>query len=70
MNKTMGVVLIVLGLIGLIWGGFSYTTRKTVVDIGPVHAARDQKHNVPLPPIIGALAFVGGVVLLVGGNRA
>jgi hypothetical protein len=66
----MGAVLIVLGLVGLIWGGFSYTTRKTVVDIGPIHATRDQTHNVPLPPIIGALALVGGVVLLVGGKRA
>ena len=70
MNKTMGAILIVLGLVGLIWGGFSYTTRKTVVDIGPIHATRDQRHNVPLPPIIGALALVGGVVLLVGGKRA
>jgi hypothetical protein len=68
-NKTMGVVLIVLGLVGLIWGGFSYTTRKKVVDIGPIHATREQTHNVPLPPIIGALAFVGGVVLLLGGKN-
>jgi hypothetical protein len=66
----MGVVLIVLGLIGLIWGGFSYTTRKKVVDIGPIHATREQTHTVPLPPIIGALAFVGGVVLLVGAKNA
>jgi hypothetical protein len=66
----MGVVLIVLGLIGLIWGGFSYTTRKKVVDFGPIHATREQSHNVPLPPIIGALAFVGGVVLLVGAKNA
>ncbi len=70
MNKTMGVVLIVLGLIGLIWGGFSYTTRKKVVDIGPIHATRDQTHNVPLPPIVGALALIGGVVLLIGGKKA
>jgi hypothetical protein len=66
----MGMVLIVLGLVGLIWGGFSYTTRKKVVDIGPIHATRDQTHTVPLPPIIGALALVGGVVLLVGGKNA
>jgi hypothetical protein len=66
----MGVVLIVLGLVGLIWGGFSYTTRKKVVDIGPIHATRDQTHNIPLPPIIGALALVGGVVLLVGAKNA
>jgi hypothetical protein len=66
----MGVVLIVLGLVGLILGGFSYTTTKKVVDIGPIHATRDQSHNIPLPPIVGALALIGGVVLLVGGKRA
>jgi hypothetical protein len=68
-NKTLGVILIVLGLVGLIWGGFSYTTRKKVVDIGPIHATRDQTHTVPLPPIVGALALIGGVALLVTGKN-
>jgi hypothetical protein len=63
-NKTLGIILIVLGLIGLVWGGITYTTRETVVDIGPIHATRDQTHNVPLPPIAGALALLGGIVLL------
>ena len=70
MTKAMGVILIVLGLVGLIWGGFSFTTRKTVVDIGPIHATRDQTHHIPLPPIAGAVALVGGVVLLLAGKRA
>ncbi len=65
MNKTLGVVLIVLGLFGLAWGGFTYTTREKVVDIGPIHATRDKTHSVPLPPIAGAVALVGGIVLLV-----
>ena len=69
MNKTFGVILIVLGLVGLAWGGFSYTTREKVVDIGPIHATRDQTHTVLLPPIAGALALVGGIVLLVAGNK-
>ena len=64
MNKTIGIVLIVLGLIGLTWGGFSYTTREKVVDIGPIEATRDKTHHVPLPPIAGAVAVIGGVVLL------
>jgi hypothetical protein len=68
-NKTMGIILIVLGLVGLIWGGFSYTTSKKVVDIGPIHATRDQTHNIPLPPIAGALALIGGVALLVTGKN-
>jgi hypothetical protein len=68
-NKTLGVILIVLGLAGLAWGGFTYTTREKVVDIGPIHATRDQTHTVPLPPIAGALALVGGIVLLVAGRK-
>jgi hypothetical protein len=68
MTKTLGIILIVLGLIGLIWGGFSYTTRQKVADIGPLHASRDKKHTVPLPPIVGAVSLAGGVALLVAGK--
>jgi len=64
MNKTIGVILIVLGLVGLAYGGFSYTTREKVVDIGPIHASRDETHSLPLPPIAGALLLIGGVVLV------
>ncbi len=60
----LGVVLCVLGLIGLVWGGFTYTTREKVVDIGPIHATRDKTHTLPLPPIAGAVALIGGIVLL------
>ena len=69
MSKTLGVILIVLGLFGLAWGGFTYTTRGKVVDIGPIHAAREKTHNVPLPPILGAVALIGGVVILVAGRK-
>ena len=65
MNKTLGIILIALGLFGLAWGGFTYTTRETVVDIGPIHATRDKTHSIPLPPIAGAVAVIGGIILLV-----
>jgi hypothetical protein len=68
-NKTLGILLVVVGLLGLAWGGFTFTTRKNVADIGPIHATREKTHNVPLPPIAGAVAFIGGVVLLVAGKR-
>jgi len=64
-TKTLGVILIVLGLIGLVWGGFAYTTREKIVDIGPIHASRDRTHNIPLPPIAGALALISGIALVV-----
>ncbi len=65
MQRTLGAVLIVLGIIGLAWGGFSYTTREKVVDLGPIHASRDKTHSVPLPPIAGAAALIGGIALVV-----
>ena len=65
MNKTLGIILIALGLFGLAWGGFNYTTREKIVDIGPIHATRDIPHNVPIPPIAGAVALIGGIALLV-----
>ena len=69
MNKTIGIILIALGLFGIAWGGCTYTTREKVVDIGPLHATRDEKHHVPLPPIAGAVALVAGVILLVAKGK-
>jgi hypothetical protein len=69
MKKILGIILIALGLFGLAWGGFTYTTRQKVVDIGPIHATRDITHNVPLPPIAGAVALVAGVVLLLADGK-
>jgi uncharacterized membrane protein YidH (DUF202 family) len=63
-NKLLGLILIVLGLIALAWGGFTYKTSEKVIDIGPIQATREKTHNVPLSPIAGAIAVVGGVVLL------
>jgi len=64
------MVLIALGLFGLAWGGFTYTTREKVVDIGPIHASRDETHHVPVPPVAGAMAIVAGVGFLLAGKRA
>jgi hypothetical protein len=68
--KIPGIILIVLGLFGLAWAGFTFTTREKVVDIGPIHATRDETHHVPLPPIAGAAALVAGIALLFTGKRA
>ena len=69
MNKTIGMILIALGLFGLAWGGFTYTTRETVVDIGPIHATLEKTRDVPVPPIAGALALIGGIALLTVGRK-
>jgi drug/metabolite transporter (DMT)-like permease len=64
-----GIVLIVLGLAALVYQGFSYTSRDTVVDIGPLHATAEREHTIPLSPVLGIAAVAGGVVLLVTGVR-
>jgi len=69
MTRIVGIILIVLGLIGLGWGGFTYTTRKKVLDIGPIQATREEHHAVPVPPIAGAIALIGGVVLIAADRR-
>jgi hypothetical protein len=69
MQKTVGAILIVLGLLGLAWGGFTYTTREKVLDVGPIHATRDKTHSVPVPPVAGAIALVGGIALLAVGRK-
>jgi uncharacterized membrane protein YidH (DUF202 family) len=68
-NKTLGLILIVLGLLSLAWGSFTYTTREKVVDVGPIHATRDKRHHVTMLPIIGTVAVIGGIVLLVARKK-
>ena len=69
MTRIVGAILIVLGLIGLAWGGFTYTTKRKVLDIGPIEATREEHHRVPVPPIAGAIALVGGIVLIAADRR-
>jgi hypothetical protein len=63
--KAIGIVLLLIGIFSLAYQGFTYTTQKKVVDIGPIQATKEEHHTVPLPPILGALALIGGVVVLV-----
>jgi hypothetical protein len=65
----IGVLLLVLGLGALVYQGITYTSRETVIDIGPVHATADRQKTLPLPPVVGIAAVAGGVVLLVAGMR-
>jgi hypothetical protein len=62
--KPLGLLLIVLGLIGLLYGGFSWTRKDKVVDAGPIEITADKHESLPIPPIAGAAALVAGAVLL------
>jgi hypothetical protein len=64
-----GVLLIVIGLAALVYQGVTYTSRETVIDIGPISATADRQKTLPIPPVLGILAVAGGVALLVAGAR-
>jgi hypothetical protein len=68
--KLVGIVLIVLGIVALAYGGISYTRREKVLDIGPIEATAEKRETIPLPPVLGGLALAGGVVLLIYGSKS
>jgi uncharacterized membrane protein len=64
-----GIVLIVIGILSLAYQGFTYRTQKPVLDVGPIHATKTENHTVPLPPLMGGIALVGGIALLIAGTK-
>jgi membrane-bound ClpP family serine protease len=66
---VIGVILIILGIAALAYQGITYTKKETLVNIGPIHAEAERQHTIPLPPIIGVAAILGGIVLVVSGSR-
>jgi hypothetical protein len=67
--KIVGILLIVAGVAALAYGGFTYTTRKKAVDMGPIQIDRTQHHSVPVPPILGLVAIAGGGALVYFGAK-
>lgn len=65
----IGILLIILGVAGLAFGGLSFTHKEKVIDLGPIQASADKKESLPVPPILGALAIVGGIVLVASSAR-
>jgi hypothetical protein len=64
-----GIVLIVLGLVALLYGGISWTEREKVVDVGPIEVTREDRERLPVPPIVGGLLLTAGVVLVIVRRR-
>ena len=63
-KSILGMALVILGIIALAYQGITYTTRKKVLDIGPILATKEEHHRIPLPPILGVLSLIGGVAVL------
>jgi uncharacterized membrane protein YidH (DUF202 family) len=65
----VGIILIAIGIIALAYGGFSYTKREKIIDAGPLQVSADREKTVPLPPILGGFCLVGGIILVIVGNK-
>ena len=63
----IGIILIVIGIIALAWGGITYTKREKVLDLGPIQATAEKQKTIPFPPVW--ICLVGGIVLVIVGNR-
>ncbi|HVR15872.1 MAG TPA: hypothetical protein VMS25_05865 [Candidatus Limnocylindrales bacterium] len=67
---VIGIALIILGIVALAYRGITYTQREKIVDIGPLQATADREKTIPLPPILGGLSLVGGIVLVIVGSKS
>jgi len=63
MNRTLGIVLIVVGIAMLIWTGFSYTKKEKIVDAGPIQISADKEKSVNWPPYAGGIILIAGVIV-------
>jgi uncharacterized membrane protein len=63
--SLLGIILVVLGALALAYQGFTYTHREKILDVGPIHATAEKQDYISIPPLVGGLALVGGIVLLV-----
>jgi uncharacterized membrane protein HdeD (DUF308 family) len=68
-GMIVGIILIVLGVVALGYEGISYTTREKVIDVGPLQASVERKKTIPLSPLVGGAALLGGIVLVIAAAR-
>jgi uncharacterized membrane protein len=69
MNKTLGIILMVVGIAMLIWTGFSYTKKEKIVDAGPIQISADKEKSVNWPPYAGGIILVAGVIVFVASKN-
>ncbi|HEX9284156.1 MAG TPA: hypothetical protein VF879_00670 [Nitrospirales bacterium] len=69
-SKFLGIALIVLAVVAFAYQGITYTTQEEVLDVGPLKATVEKDKTIPLPPIVGAAALIGGIVLLLSARKS
>jgi hypothetical protein len=67
--KTVGIILIILGVLGFVYKGITYTTKETVVDAGPLEIQAEEEKTVPIPEILSGIAIIGGIVMVMAGSK-
>jgi len=70
MKKTLGIVLIALGIVMMVYTGFNYITKEKVVDLGPIEINAEKSHTIQWPPVVGVVLIVGGIVVMVLDKKA
>jgi len=70
-NTLLAIILIIVGIVAFAYQGITYTSREKVVNLGPIQVTAEKTRTFPLPPIVGGIALVGGILLLlIGGKKA
>ena len=69
MNRTLGIILIIVGIAMLVWTGFTYTKKEKIVDAGPIQISADKEKSVNWPPYVGGIILVAGVFVFVTSKR-
>jgi len=68
-DTVLAIILIGMGIMALAYQGIIYTTREKVLDLGPIQMTAEKRKTIPLPPVVGVVMLVGGIVLLVKGRK-
>ena len=66
--RTVCLILIILGVVALAYQGITYTTKEEVLDLGGVEVQKEERHTIPLPPVLGGLALAAGIILVIAGS--
>lgn len=69
MGRTLGIILIVLGIVLLVWTGFTYTKKEKVIDAGPIQVSADKQKSVNWPPYVGGIVLISGVIVFIGSRK-
>jgi len=67
--KTLGIVLLIVGVLALVYGGINYSRERTVLEVGSLSVTATEHKNIPVPAVLGAIVLIGGAALLVVGRR-